>query len=268
MRYVIVINQLAIIENEIDITLREAILLDYLYWLCSSPSKEVEKRRIIKDGEKYTWFDYGNYLKETPILKTIRKSSVGEQIKKIEEQMLITSIIERDNKRMVRKFVKLLPKIDLLFRKTEKPITDTLQTYNKKQGRPITKSKVDNINNDNINNNNNPNGLEKLKTSYGRDDINKVIDIFKYYLEGTPDGTIADNRRYAKLLIDRLKKDYSESDPVRLVEILMKIGMRDEFHGRNLTSVKYMYYHLQKIIHIVKNQKGRNSSNSKFINLD
>jgi DNA-binding MarR family transcriptional regulator len=268
MRYVIVINQLAIIENEIDINLKEAILLDYLYWLCSSPSEEIEKRRIIKKGEKYTWFDYGSYLKETPILKTIRKSSVGEQIKKLEEEELIVSISERDNKKMIRKFIKLLPKADLLFRKTEKPITKVLQPYNEKRCSPITKNGVDNINNNHNNINNNPKGLEKPKASYGREDINEVINVFKQHLEGSPDGTIAENRRYARLLLDRLKKDYPDSDPVKLVEILMKIGMRDEFHGRNLTSPKYMYYHLQKIIHIVKNQKGRNSSNSKFINLD
>lgn len=268
MRYVIVINQLAIIENEIDINLKEAILLDYLYWLCSSPSEEIEKRRIIKKGEKYTWFDYGSYLKETPILKTIRKSSVGEQIKKLEEEELIVSISERDNKRMIRKFIKLLPKADLLFRKTEKPITKTLQTYNKKQGRPITENHLDNINNDYNNINNNSNELEKPPASYGREDINKVIDVFKNHLGGSPDGTITENRRYAKLLIDRLKKDYPESDSVKLIDILVAIGLRDEFHGRNLTSVKYLYYHLQKIIHIVKNKKGRNSNNSKFINLD
>lgn len=92
--------------------------------------------------------------------------------------------------------------------------------------------------------------------SYGREDINQSINLLKEKLGGSPDGSIADNRRFAKLLLDRLRKDYPQQEPVELVGLLLEAGMRDSFHSKNLTSFKYLYYNAQKIVQSVKVKKN------------
>jgi len=115
-----------------------------------------------------------------------------------------------------------------------------------------------------LNTNNTSKEVKESKILYGREDINEIIEIFKSFLGGSLDGSIQINRRYAKHLLDRLGKDYPEENPTRLVGILLKVGLMDDFHSKNLTSTKYLYYNMQKIIQIAKT-KGRNK---KFVNLD
>ena len=97
--------------------------------------------------------------------------------------------------------------------------------------------------------------IEATPQTFGREDINQSIAFLKSKLAGTPDGSQAENRRYAKLLIDRFKKDYPGKDPVFLVKRLIEGGMMDSFHGKNITSFKYLYYNAQKIIQAVKAKK-------------
>src|SRR3990167_7872941 len=125
MRYHIYINTFALKEMKSKITLEEAVLLDYLYWLCSSPSPEVEKMRIEEDGKKYTWFDYGNYIEETPILRVKSKSTITPKLKHLEDEEFIETKIKDADDGGGRKFVLLLPKIDDLFRKLNSPVKIT-----------------------------------------------------------------------------------------------------------------------------------------------
>ena len=122
MRYKIEINLLALQELNSKISLEEAVLLDYLYWLCSSPSGEVEKMRIEKDGKRYTWFDYGFYIKETPILRGKTKATITPKIKALEEEEFIETFIDENTG---RKYVRLLSKCDTLFRKLNTPVKKT-----------------------------------------------------------------------------------------------------------------------------------------------
>lgn len=253
MRYTIIINQLAIVENNLDIGLQEAILIDYLYWLCGSPSQPIEKERIFIDGEKYTWVDYNSLLIQMPLLGNIKKPALTALINKLEKKGFIKTAIKRNKKGNKRKYVVLLQKSEVLFSK-----------MNRDTKNPIHLNRLDNINNTYDNINNTSKEVKKTSSSYGREDINDVIVLFRETLEGSPDGSVQENRRFAKLLLDRLKKDYPNEDPVRLIEILLKVGISDSFHSRNLTSVKYLYYNMQKIIQVAKT-KGRNK---KFVNLD
>jgi len=168
MRYKIEINLLALEEMGSKINLEEAVLLDYLYWLCTSPSEEVEKMRIEKDGEKYTWFDYGFYLKETPILRGKTKASITPKIKKLEEEGFIKTInyAEKGKDKFSKKYIKLLPKVDGLFRKVNEVVKKT------KQG-SFRKVNIDN--NTTIDNKTTDNTLSKDKEI----DINHFIDKFK-----------------------------------------------------------------------------------------
>ena len=126
MRYKIEINLLALKNLKSKINLEEAVLLDYLYWLCCSPSEEVEEMRIERNGKKYTWFDYGFYIKETPILRGRSKATLTPKIKKLEKEGFIETInYAGENDKFSKKYIKLLPKIDGLFRKPNEVIKKT-----------------------------------------------------------------------------------------------------------------------------------------------
>ena len=103
--------------------------------------------------------------------------------------------------------------------------------------------------------------IQAKPDSYGNKDINKIYDYLKEKISGTPDGTIKENRRFAKLLLDKFRKDYPNHDPAEVVCTLIDISARDDFHSKNSTSFKYLYYNSQKII---KAFKGRNN---KYIKL-
>lgn len=122
------------------------------------------------------------------------------------------------------------------------------------------------IPNNNIDNNKHITILKDIgkQVSYGNPDINSLMDFLKEKLGGSPDGTIKENRRYAYLLLKRIKKDYPQRDSVSIIKFLIQAGLQDNFHGKNLTSFKYLYKNAQKIIQTIK---GR-LKNPKYIKLD
>jgi len=163
MRYKIEINLLALYEMKSKISLEEAVLLDYLYWLCTSPSEEVEKMRIEKDDKKYTWFDYEYYIRETPILRGKSKASITPKIRKLEEEGFIETInYAGENDKFTKKYVRLLPKVDGLFRKLNKVVQKTKQPS-------FRKLNIDN--NTNIDNNN----MSDKPTFSLKEEINKLL---------------------------------------------------------------------------------------------
>jgi DNA-binding MarR family transcriptional regulator len=190
MRYKIEINLLALQQLKSKINLEEAVLLDYLYWLCTSPSEEVENMRIEKDGKRYTWFDYGYYLKETPILRGKTKATITPKIKHLEEEEFIKTFIDE---KTGRKYIALLPKVDTLFRKLNDPVKKTKRPPFRKLN--IDKyTNIDNNTNDNINyfidkfksvnpsyerlfiNNTQRDALKRLLDKYGEEKLEKIID--------------------------------------------------------------------------------------------
>lgn len=82
----------------------------------------------------------------------------------------------------------------------------------------------------------------------GNPDINEIISYLEEKRTKTLDGTIRDNRNFAHLLINKIKKDYPDKEPVKAIKALIDIGLSDEFHSRNLTNIKYLYYNTQKLI--------------------
>lgn len=88
--------------------------------------------------------------------------------------------------------------------------------------------------------------------SYGNKDINTIYAFLKEKLGGTPDGSQKENRRFAYLLFNKFKKDYPDKNPVELVKFLIEAGLGDNFHGKNITNFKYLYYHSQAIIQSIK----------------
>jgi len=167
MKYFLQINQVAIIENNIKIGLEEAVLLDYLFWLCSSLSEEVEKERIKLEDGKYTWFDYDFFLKELPILKGRTKPTVTAKIKKLEKERLIKTVIKKK-----RKYVRLLPKTDLLFRKNLS--LRNLNDIVKKTKRDKYIKKINNLSKD------------KLTKKFGNGKVNLILEEFEIRFKRKP----------------------------------------------------------------------------------
>jgi len=231
MRYKVEINLLALKELESEISLEEAVLLDYLYWLCSSPSEDVEKMRIEKDGKKYTWFDYGFYIKETPILKGKTKATITPKIKKLEEEEFIETIMQKDiDYGGNRKYVRLLSKCDNLFRKLNEVVKKTKRDS-------FRKLNVDN----NINNNNNT------------IDNNIFSEIFNFYLEKskTKERLTQEKLRSLKTRM----KSYSADD----LKLAITHAYEDNFYsGNNNRGWKATFYwimkndeHVERLINLV-----------------
>ena len=100
-------------------------------------------------------------------------------------------------------------------------------------------------------------------SSYGDKDINTITNFLKEKLGGSLDGTQKENRRFAYLLLNRLKKDYPDKAPVDLIKSLVEFALKDSFHSKNATSFKYLYYNTQKILQTAK----ENIINPKYIKL-
>lgn len=98
------------------------------------------------------------------------------------------------------------------------------------------------------------NRLQTSAMSYGNPSINAIIERLSGHLNGIPmDGTAAHNRRYAQLLLGKMKKDYKDRDPLvtalRLIDLTFTPGIKElEFHQRLATKVSYIYYNAGRII--------------------
>lgn len=84
--------------------------------------------------------------------------------------------------------------------------------------------------------------------SYGNPDINECVSFLKQQLGGSPDGTIKENRQFAKLLLNKFAKDYPDHSSLELIKRLISAGLTDSFHAKNATSFKYLYFNAQKIV--------------------
>ena len=162
MRYQININQYVLKQLESRIRLEEAVLLDYIYWLCSSPSEDVKKKRVTYNEEEYTWFNYGYYLQENFLLKGKTKGTITPKLKLLEEEGFIATFIDKQTS---RKYIRMLPKVDELFRKLNTPVKITKRTRLRRQTPPFSNLNIDNSNIDNSTNDNNK--------------VNEFINLFK-----------------------------------------------------------------------------------------
>ncbi len=90
---------------------------------------------------------------------------------------------------------------------------------------------------------------------YGRADINECIAFLERSLKSSLDGTKAKNRQFCTHLINKMKKDYPDKEPVAQIKAIIIFGRKDSFHGKNMTSFEYIYKNTQKIIEAVKSQK-------------
>lgn len=149
MRYTIVINQKAMYDNKLFIPVEDYIVLDYMYWLCSSPSKEVDKMRKDYNWERYTWFNFKHFIKETPIISKNNKSSISRKVQRLEDAWYIKSF---NDEKTCKKYVLILPVTDMFFREKIEGVAEMQQGCCKNETDPLQKCNIDNINIDNYNN--------------------------------------------------------------------------------------------------------------------
>lgn len=90
-----------------------------------------------------------------------------------------------------------------------------------------------------------------------RQDITNCYELLKSKLGATPDDSIQNNRRYIKLILDKLKKDYPSVPPDTIVcdAIELVYQLKDSWIRNNMTSFKWFYYNMQKIFNAIKSVK-------------
>lgn len=228
MRYSININQYALTNMKSKIKFEEAVLLDYIFWLCTSPSKEVAEMRKEIDGNVYTWFDYNYYIKETPMAKGRTKPTLTPKIRLLEEEQWIeTRLVQTGNGE--RKYVRILEKCDSLLRNLNDPVKKTKRT-------PLRNLNIDNNtikNNTNIDNNiSNSEELQsqelvirpkKEKSTIPDKTMKDTIDKWKAINPLYKDwyGNITQRKSIERLLTD---KDIDESQIKWVIDNLEKIA--------------------------------------------
>jgi len=226
MKYNININQLVLSKTQLDLT--DCAILDYLYIYCNSQNSKIEKQRIRKDGEIWTWVNYQTLLTDMPLLKIKSSGALTPRIKRIEKEGYITT------KRFTHQklFIKLNSKIDELFIQMNRAIHENEQSYSFQR-----------TNNNTIHNNTKinivfnifwdlyekKNGLkskvEKKWNSLTDKDRKDIIDYVPKYKEAQPDKqfrkhpmTFLNNESWKDELISNNKpkkrKVYFQGDPV------------------------------------------------------
>lgn len=110
MKYNINLNQKMLIELSPEITLSEAVILDYLYFICNSLNEKIQKQRV--DG--YTWINYKTLLEDLPLLKGRTTTTLTSKINNLEKFGYIkTKIVSTETGKY--KYIKLQNKIDLIY---------------------------------------------------------------------------------------------------------------------------------------------------------
>lgn len=174
-----------------------------------------------------------------------RLKSTGEITVKSTNKFSIITIVKYND-------YQLRPKIST--GKSTGKLTNDQQTTNKQLTTSNKDNKVNNINN-----------ITKViePKEFGNPEINLAMDFFKKELGGSLDGSVAENRKFAKMLINKLNKDYPNFNSQEQIEFLITSGLQDKFHSKNITSFKYLFYNAQKIIQSVRSSKKE----SRFIDL-
>lgn len=112
MKRYININQEQLLELCPNITLQEATVFDYLFYICATKNDKIV--RIERNNEYFTWVDLASLLDNLPIMKLKSTSSISDIIKSIKDQKLIKTInLPQDGKNKL--YIKLTDLTETLF---------------------------------------------------------------------------------------------------------------------------------------------------------
>lgn len=135
----------------------------------------------------------------------------------------------------------------------KKLTTVSKKAYNRKQKSDIQKTvSKDTLTKDKENGDKSPEPAQ-----YGNPAINEVIETLKQSVT-LMDGSERENRNFAKLLLDKIRKKVRDPDKnVDAVKFIINAAAQSSFHSKNATSMKYIYYHAGKILEETKKQNSK-----------
>ena len=82
--------------------------------------------------------------------------------------------------------------------------------------------------------------------------INRLTAQLKEANGGMLDDSVAKNRQYCYLLLNKFAKDFPDHDAEASVSLLITSAKGHNFHGPNATSFRYLYYNATKIINVTR----------------
>lgn len=97
--------------------------------------------------------------------------------------------------------------------------------------------------------------------SYGRQDINECIEHLTKALGYPPSGGSNTNRRYCKLLLDIMAKNYPKRAPEVSVKLLIDHGMSG-WYKDNIDGFRWLYYNYGKIINEIRKSYTKKPSSN------
>lgn len=118
MKYNIHINQKTIVDNKIDIDLKDAVILEFLK---SMPLSEKIKK-IILDNRVYFWVNYKYLLKENPLLGIKAVDSLYRRMAKLVSVGLLD--VHPDNQKLNRGYYSFTKKFYELFESSDEKYED------------------------------------------------------------------------------------------------------------------------------------------------
>lgn len=193
MKYNLYVNQKVICNISPDIEIKEAIILDYIIFICQSNNAKIKEKRI----NGFTWINYNKIIEDLPILKFKSKSSITEKIDKLREYWYVETQIIKQNL-----YIKTTDLIDELFAEM-----NTGVQYNEQR------CSVQWTNNNIYNNINNNNIIKEeikenkeIKIKYTLDDYDKL---YKEYMSISKMDIKYWYKSKVILFIEQLTKEYT-----------------------------------------------------------
>lgn len=123
-----------------------------------------------------------------------------------------------------------------------------LSTYSQKSQGLLTKRSI--AIDKKVKHNNTVNTTSNTPTEYGKPSINELISFLEDKV--LMDGTKTQNRNYCNNLIKKMVKEFPARNSVELIKHVIELGLEDEFHSKNITGFKYIYYNISKLMNLGK----------------
>ncbi len=110
---------------------------------------------------------------------------------------------------------------------------------------------------------------ETKVSEYWDKNINECLNLIKKYNWWLIDWTVKNNRKYAKLLIDKMKSVeaikkwyYSRQETL---EIILKVVSQNKFHAWKITSAEKIYFNLADLMRICKSDVWKAQTNQTIL---
>lgn len=115
-----------------------------------------------------------------------------------------------------------------------------------------------------------PKGEEQAPTVYGDPDVNMIIEKIWLYNGGIVDGTKKEQRRYWKMLLDKIKEipsvQQEKYTAEGILEMILKIIEKNEYHSHKIVGPKKLFYNLAWLMQVCKQEleKTKKSAPKEF----